>query len=77
MAATTGIRPFIDQVRFLYSDNNPIQTIGDSTALEADRVSVVRGRVIGRDYVALPNVTVSVLGDDDIGTTATREDGLV
>lgn len=73
--STTGITPFYNAVRFLFTGSSPIQTIADTSDLQPDLIGVVRGRVLGRDFGPIANVTVSVLGGDSLGSTVTRNDG--
>lgn len=71
----TGTTPFLDQVKFLYTDASPIQTGVITDSISANRAAVVRGRVLGRDLGPLRNVTVSVLDGPEFGSTLTRMDG--
>jgi RHS repeat-associated protein len=71
----TEIYAFLDRVSFLYSGDNPQQTDVTTSAIEPDLAAVIRGRATSRDFGALPNVTVKVLGHDEYGQTITREDG--
>ncbi len=71
----TVLTPFFDSVQFLWTGSNPVQVGATGTAFQAAQVGVIRGHVIGRDYGPLQNVTVSVLGHSEFGTTLTRQDG--
>ncbi len=73
----TTTTPFLDQVSFLFTGENGSQQQYDVVpdSLRPEVAAVVRGRVTARDFGALPNVTVRVLGHDEFGYTATRADG--
>ncbi len=67
--------PFVDQVSFLYSGSNPIQTGVAPGTIQPLRVAVVRGQVLDRANQPLSGVTVSVLGHPEYGQTLTRASG--
>lgn len=71
----TEVAAFFDRVSFLWSGAGPVQTGVAANTMDASRVSVIRGRVLGRDVGALANVTVSVVGHAEYGQTLTRADG--
>ncbi|MFO1418836.1 MAG: PKD domain-containing protein [Methylotetracoccus sp.] len=60
---------------FLYSGPNPTQTGVNPGAIDRLRVGVIRGRVISRDGVNIPGVSVSVHGHAEFGSTRSRADG--
>ena len=67
--------PFVDQVSFLYSGSNPIQTGVAPGTIQPLRVAVVRGQVLDRANQPLSGVTVTVLGHPEYGQTLTRASG--
>lgn len=67
--------PFVEQVSFLYSGSNPIQTGVAPGTIQPLRVAVVRGQVLDRANQPLSGVTVSVLGHPEYGQTLTRASG--
>ena len=70
-----SIPPFIDEIRFLFEGEQPLQTGLDPAAVEPHRVAVVTGSVFDRDGTPLADVVVGVLGHPELGVTATRADG--
>ncbi|MBI5710367.1 MAG: hypothetical protein HZC42_08710 [Candidatus Eisenbacteria bacterium] len=72
----TEITPFLDQVKFLYTNGNPpLQDSVQVDSIKAALAAVVHGKVTARDFGPLPNVVVRVLGHDAFGRTTTRADG--
>lgn len=67
--------PFDEKVSFIYSGQNPIQTVQDVTVFDENRVSIVRGKVIDQFGNAIPNVDVIVHGESQFGSTKTRLNG--
>ncbi|THD10302.1 hypothetical protein B1806_09190 [Metallibacterium scheffleri] len=67
--------PFVDQVSFLYSGSNPIQTGVAPGTIQPLRVAVIRGQVLDRANQPLSGVTVTVLGHPEYGQTLTRTSG--
>ncbi len=59
---------------FLYSGANPIQTGVSAGVIDAQQVSVLRGRVL-EGVAPLSGVTVEVLDHPEFGQTLTRADG--
>ncbi|MBK7367063.1 MAG: hypothetical protein IPJ04_03900 [Candidatus Eisenbacteria bacterium] len=72
----TEVAAFFDRIKFLWSGAGPVQTGVASSTIDTTRVSVIRGRVFGRDVGALANVSVSVVGHSEYGQTLTRADGV-
>ncbi|MBI4584689.1 MAG: PKD domain-containing protein [Planctomycetes bacterium] len=72
----TSIPSFGDTVEFLYSAGDPVQTGVDPAAIVPARAAVLRGRVLTREGDPLVAVTVKVLGHPELGSTATRPDGM-
>ncbi|MCC6652174.1 MAG: hypothetical protein IT348_13560 [Candidatus Eisenbacteria bacterium] len=72
---TTVASTFWEQVRFLWGGTPPLQAGADTTKMSAERLAVIRGRVIARELGALPHVQVRVLGHEEFGYALTREDG--
>lgn len=64
-----------EATRFLYEGASRIQTGVVAGAIEPQRVSVLRGRVVGRDGMAIGGVKVQVAGESQLGSTLTRADG--
>jgi RHS repeat-associated protein len=64
-----------DQVSFLFEGDDPIQRGVLPGAIEARRMSVLRGRVVDEDGEPLAGVKIQVLRHGELGYTATREDG--
>ncbi|NJA05139.1 PASTA domain-containing protein [Methylococcaceae bacterium WWC4] len=66
--------------QFLYTGNNPIQTLSNGQALaagtiEAKRAAVIRGTVLDNQNNPLSGVTVSIKDHPELGQTQTRADG--
>ncbi len=64
-----------EQLDFLYTGTDPIQTGVSSGTIVDERISLVRGRVLRKDGLPEPMVEVSVAGHSEFGQTLTREDG--
>ena len=62
-------------VAFLYAGDSPSQTGVVEGAIDEARVAVLRGAVYDGDGAALSGVTISVLGQEELGTTRSRDDG--
>ena len=71
----TVAAPFQDQVGFLYSGAQPIQTGVAPGTISPLRVAVVRGQVFDRANQPLAGITVTVLDHPEYGQTLTRADG--
>jgi len=71
----TEVASFRNQIGFLFRGSSHIQTGADTTKILTGAESVIRGFVAGRDYDALPGVTVSVLGHPEFGSTKSLNDG--
>lgn len=63
-------------VQFLYTGATPIQRNVAAGAIDTQRVTVVRGRVLDASASPLGGVRVSVLGKSQFGFTLTRADGM-
>lgn len=74
--SSTGFTTFGDQMSFLYSGANPIQTGVAPGAIDPTQVSVIRGKVMDAAGNALPGVTISVLNHPEFGQTLSRADGM-
>jgi hypothetical protein len=66
----------LSSTAFLYTGANPIQTGVNTGTIAAQRVAVLRGRVLDRAEQPLPGVTISVLNHAEFGQTLTRADGM-
>ncbi|HEV2815303.1 MAG TPA: RHS repeat-associated core domain-containing protein, partial [Solirubrobacteraceae bacterium] len=64
-----------DSTAFLYETADPIQKDVDDGAIEAERASVLRGRVTRRNGSPIGGVRVTALDHPELGRTATRPDG--
>ncbi len=65
---------------FLYKGSNSIQTLSNGEPLaqgtiEPRRAAVIRGKVLDKQSIPLPGVTVSVLNHPELGQTLSRTDG--
>jgi len=68
--------PFHEAVRFLYDGEKAVQQGVVVDAIDASRVSVVRGRVQDREGKQVEDVTVTVLDHPEFGASTTRDDGM-
>ncbi len=60
---------------FLFEGPAPIQMGVASGAIVANRIAVLRGRVLNREQEPLPGVQVVINGHPELGYTLTRSDG--
>jgi RHS repeat-associated protein len=60
---------------FLYSGSNPIQIGMAAGTIQLQRAAAIRGRVLTRGGQGLPGATVTVVGHQEFGETATQSDG--
>jgi RHS repeat-associated protein len=66
----------LDATAFLYAGTSPVQTGVAPGTITAERVAVVRGRVLDADGTSPKGgVTVTILGHPELGRTSTRADG--
>jgi RHS repeat-associated protein len=65
----------VDQVSFIYSGSNPIQTGADVTTFDPLRIAVLKGAVKDETGSPLPGVQISVGGHTEFGSTLSRDDG--
>ncbi len=72
----TVVGMFVDEIRFLYSGPNAIQTGVAPGAIDDDRAAVIRGRALTIGGQPLPAVHVTAVGHPELGQTLTRADGL-
>ncbi len=68
--------PVYDQIKFLYTGNNPIQTGMSPETIDLRRAAVLRGLVRDRAGNPLPGVAVEILNHPEFGQTLTRTDGM-
>ncbi|HYH10576.1 MAG TPA: IPT/TIG domain-containing protein [Thermoanaerobaculia bacterium] len=66
---------FADSIAFLYTGSNAIQKNVTSGTLSAQRICVIRGRVVSPSGEPVATVRVSVHADARFGFTLTRADG--
>lgn len=64
-----------ESTAFLYEGTDPIQQDVTPGAIDAARVTVLRGRVLDRSGAPLPGVQIEVHGQPDLGWTLSRGDG--
>jgi len=69
----TSSTPFLPSVAFLFRGGT--QTVPDTTKFVAQQAAVIRGVTVGRDYGAIGNVKVQILGHQEFGSTVSRSDG--
>lgn len=67
---------FADAVAFLRQGARPVQRELGEGIIDAERVAVLRGRVLSASGAPLPGVTIRVRGQAEYGHTATRADGV-
>ncbi len=72
----TLVTDFLDANSFLFTGNNPIQTGVVSGTITYRQAAVLRGKVVGRDGAALPDVAIRVLNHPEFGQTRSRADGM-
>ncbi len=81
----TTTAPTIDQTvptniakatEFLYTGANPIQTGVNPSDIKAERVGLLRGRVVDKSGQPIPNVKISILDHTEFGQTRSRADGM-
>ncbi|KZE76199.1 hypothetical protein AV654_23870 [Paenibacillus elgii] len=60
---------------FLYKGANPIQTGVAPGAIQPERLSVLRGKVLGTDGKPLPGAEITIAGHSEFGRTLSRADG--
>jgi RHS repeat-associated protein len=71
----TVVAPLADEIRFLYSGANAIQTGVAPNAINDDRAAVVRGRLITLAGQPFGGVKVTAINHPEYGQTLTRADG--
>jgi RHS repeat-associated protein len=64
-----------DTTAFIYSGAHPVQTGVDAGTILKERVTIIRGRVVGPNGLAAPGVLITVLGHPEFGQTFSRSDG--
>jgi YD repeat-containing protein len=74
-ALPVGSVSLLDRVRFLFEGEPRIQTGVAPGTIHERTAAVMRGRVLGADGLALPQVAVSVHGHPEYGQTESRIDG--
>ncbi|HEY3487853.1 MAG TPA: Ig-like domain-containing protein, partial [Gammaproteobacteria bacterium] len=70
------VTTLLDATAFLYTGNNPVQTGVLPGAIEAQRVAVIRGKILDSQNNPLPGVTVTVKDHLEFGQTLSRIDGM-
>jgi len=71
----TIVAPLADEIRFLYSGPNAIQTGVGANAINDDRAAVIRGRLITPAGQPFGGVKVTTVNHPEYGQTLTRADG--
>ncbi|WP_459874172.1 carboxypeptidase-like regulatory domain-containing protein, partial [Endothiovibrio diazotrophicus] len=75
VAPETKSGDFSQNVSFLFSGSQPIQTDVEPGAIEAARTTVLRGRVLAAGGAPLAGVVVTVKDHPELGRTVSRADG--
>ena len=71
----TQATDFTDSTAFIYSSDTPIQKELNTTVIDENNVSIVKGTVLDKDGFALSGVKVTVLNHPEYGYTMSRDDG--
>ena len=66
---------FNEQIDFLYSGTDPVQTGVVDGTIEFERAAVVRGKVIDRDGNPFPGTRITIKNHPEFGETLSRADG--
>jgi len=74
--SATVATPLGPATEFLYAGPDPVQVSVTPGVIDAQRASVLRGRVLTRDGTPLSGVTLSILNHPEYGTTLSRADGM-
>ncbi|RYZ81354.1 MAG: PKD domain-containing protein, partial [Proteobacteria bacterium] len=73
---TNKLNPTMEeQISFLYTGPNPIQTGVDVTKIVPDQLIAIRGRILDENGNPLSGVSVRSLNESHFGETLTRADG--
>ncbi|GAA5531311.1 hypothetical protein [Herpetosiphon gulosus] len=75
LSAFTASDLFADTA-FLYTGTTPIQTGVAPDTMTAQRVAVIRGRVLDRTRQPIPGVQITIKDHPEFGMTHTRADGM-
>ncbi|HBW48605.1 MAG TPA: hypothetical protein DEF47_01725, partial [Herpetosiphon sp.] len=75
LSAFTASDLFADTA-FLYTGTTPIQTGVAPDTITAQRVAVIRGRVLDRTRQPIPGVQITIKDHPEFGMTHTRADGM-
>lgn len=67
---------FADTNQFLYSAPDPIQRGATASAFDAERLAIVRGRVLDPTGTPLPGARITILDNAAFGHTLSRADGM-
>jgi RHS repeat-associated protein len=73
--AMNVVTPVSQATQFLYTGANPVQTGVVANAIDQNRASVMRGRVLDDSGNPLSGVVITVLGAPQFGQTISRADG--
>ncbi|HEY0140870.1 MAG TPA: RHS repeat-associated core domain-containing protein [Thermoanaerobaculia bacterium] len=71
----TIVTSLAEEIEFLYSGPDAIQTGVAPGTIRDERAAVLRGRVISATGAPLPGVTVTITAHPDLGQTLSRADG--
>lgn len=66
---------FYDKVSFLFTGDQPYQCDLEKDELKIKTISVIRGKITGRDGRPIKNVAVSIANNQKYGFSYSREDG--
>lgn len=71
----TAPTEFSAATEFIYTGPNAVQHGVTPSTIKAERVAIMRGKVLGPDALPLAGVTVTVLNHPELGHTVTRAGG--
>lgn len=73
---TTVVSNIAKSTEFLYTGANPIQTGVNPDDIKAERVGLLRGKVVNKSGQPISNVKISILDHTEFGQTRSRADGM-
>lgn len=71
----SDVTPFPEQVDFLWTGSDPLQTGVAPGTIDAKRTAVITGKVFNGEGVPAAGVKVSVVGHPELGETLSRDTG--
>ncbi|MFT3744386.1 MAG: RHS repeat-associated core domain-containing protein [Pyrinomonadaceae bacterium] len=72
----TTVTNIATSTKFLYTGSNPIQVGVNPASIEAERTSLLRGKVTTKAGEPISNVNVSILNHQEFGQTRTQANGM-